>query len=93
MRLKFIKPWGTYKVGDIHITESPTTQHYLIDVHRVAIDAGPDRSAEPIIVVAQPTAQVTGEAKFLRGPKHDKMLRGPRKAKAETHAPEAGDGD
>jgi hypothetical protein len=36
---------------------------------------------------------VTTGQKYLRSPKRDKMLRGPRKAKAETPPPEAGENE
>lgn len=80
MRLRFIKSWGTYRVGDIKVSASPTTIMWLVDRHKVAvIDSDPPPVAQQLDVAIDDMPKV----KYLRRPKRDKMLKSPTKAKAE----------
>jgi hypothetical protein len=36
-RLRFIKPWGPNKPGDIKDTASQATVHWLVDVYKFAV--------------------------------------------------------
>lgn len=69
-RLRFIKPWGPYKVGDIKVTESSATAFYLVERHKVAV-------VEP-----EPIAEPVPEQKFLRQAPVDKMVNSPVAAKS-----------
>lgn len=68
-RLRFIKPWGHYKVGDIKLTESPTTVLYLVERHKVA-------------VIDELVPEPVPELKFLRTAPRDKMVDSPVEAKS-----------
>jgi hypothetical protein len=83
IRLRFIKDHGDKKAGDIQVTESPTTAHWLVDVHKVAVIAEP----EPIV---EPPAPIP-ELKFLRTAPMDKMVNGPRRAKSGRYGQSGGD--
>lgn len=71
-RIRFIKPWGPKKAGDIQETESPTTVRWLVEVYKVAI-IEPDNP----IATAEPAEPVTDVAvpKFIRKSPRDKMTR------------------
>ena len=79
MRLKFIKDWGPYKAGDIHITTSETTRMWLVDRYQIAV------LETPTLTIVQPKpqkAQTPEEVmKFLRRPRKDKMVRTAKKDK------------
>ena len=74
IRLRFIKPWGPYKVGEIKLTESPTTVMWLVERHKVAVIDEP----EPIAEAPEPVP----ETKFLRKAPRDKMQKSPVRAKS-----------
>ena len=69
-KLRYIKPHGPNKVGDIQVTESATTVRWLVKVYKVAViePDNPIATAEPVAPVADVTAQ-----KFLRYAPKDKM--------------------
>lgn len=67
VKLRYIKAHGPYKPGDVQLTSSSTTVHYLTQVYKVAIvDEG---KPDPFIPVQ------AAEKAFLR-PQRDKMARG-----------------
>jgi len=80
MRLRFIKQWGPYKVGDIKETESPTTVLYLVERHGVAVidELGPEPDPVP-------------EPKYLRTATRDKMLKSPARAKGGRYSQSGGE--
>jgi hypothetical protein len=77
MKLRFIKPWGNYKPGDVMETESKTTRTYLVERYKVAeVYVAP--------VVPPSWAQETTALKFVSKAAKDKMLKSPAKAKDVT---------
>ena len=84
-RLRFIKSWGPNKPGDIKLTDSKSTVHWLVDVYKFAvIETGkpapviePTKPA-PIKVTLEPERDLY---KYVRNPQRDKMVTGAPKAK------------
>ena len=69
-KLRFIRPHGDKKAGDIQETESATTVHWLVDVYKVAKIDVPTFTAKPVKVVTDATAQ-----KAIYKAPRDKMVR------------------
>lgn len=69
-KLRFIKDWGPHRVGEVSITESQTTVHWLVDVYKVAKIDVPTFTAKPVKVVTDATAQ-----KAIYKAPRDKMVR------------------
>lgn len=50
-KLRFIKPWGPYKVGEILTTVSPYTVKALVETYKLAeIVEGEPAAPEPVIL-------------------------------------------
>ncbi len=82
MTLRFIKPWGNYKPGDVMTTTSETTRLYLVERYRVA-----EVYVAPVSPPswAQGTAAVAHfEQKYFPKAKQHKMLKSPAVAKDVT---------
>jgi hypothetical protein len=71
-KLRFIRPHGDKKAGDIQETESATTVRWLVDVYKVAVIYMPIITANPAKVVTDVTAP---KDKALDMPTQDKMVR------------------
>lgn len=75
-RLRFTKPWGPYKPGDvIEVQEQRTVEWHVYTCRRAVID-NPERPHIPII-----DAVYLPGAKYLRKAKRDKMMQRPGEAK------------
>jgi hypothetical protein len=76
MTLRFIKPWGNYKPGDVMDTTSETTRLYLVERYKVA-----EVYVAPVSPPSWAQGTVAPEPKYFRGPTRDKMTKFPAKAK------------
>ena len=76
-KLRFIKAHGDKQAGDIQMTESATTVHWLVDVYKVAVIDVPTVTAKPIM----PVTDVTAPKTIPKAPR-DKMLISPLRAKS-----------
>ena len=64
-KLRFIKPWGPYKPGDLHEPKSANTVHMLVDVYKFAV-IEPTFAPEP--------ALERDLYKYVRKPQQHKMV-------------------
>lgn len=70
VKLRFICPWGPYKVGDIKETASGTTIKWLVDIYKFAVIEPPKIAFAPKSYVSTFTAPKN----IFEAPK-DKMVR------------------
>jgi hypothetical protein len=75
--LRFIKPWGDAKPGDIKNTDSPYTVHALVTTYGVAEIVGFDNTAGmprivPTTTAVAPEPEVPTAPKPIRRRKSDK---------------------
>ena len=75
-RLRFVKPWSTYRVGDTIDTESPWTVERMVRTHRVCVV---DRSVTLDSPIADEPVVAASEIRAVDAPPADKMMRRARK--------------
>jgi hypothetical protein len=80
-KLRFIKPWGPYKPGDLHEPKNANTIHMLVDVYKFAViePDNPIATAEPTDITTDTTIP-----KYLRRPGRNKMMQEPQGAKSKS---------
>lgn len=87
-KLRFIKPWGPYKPGDIKDNASGSTIHWLVDVYKFAVI----KSDEPTIPEPIPEPEPERDIyKYVRKPQQHKMVTRAPKAKADQADPDERD--
>ena len=72
VKLRFIKPWGTYKPGDLLESRNANTVHMLVNIYKFAVI-----EQDNPVATAEPSGVVTDVAvpKFIRQAPKDKMTR------------------
>ena len=77
-RLRFVKPWSTYRPGDTMDTASPWTVECMVRTHKVCVVDNAVTLESPI--VEEPVI-VESEIRAVDAPPRDKMVRAAGRAK------------
>lgn len=98
MRLRFIKPWSTYRIGDVMVTESPTTVEVMVNKYKLAVLVDEPRRFESVrpktsvavLKLESPIVEAVVADAPLEEPKPEKPKTA-RKPKSPHATPKSGD--